>query len=554
MRNARLCAVATVILVGFGFVTVVSAGGGGGRGGRGGMGGGFGGPGGMGPGGPGGPIGGPVRTILKDYDKDGDGILNKEERQAARQALGSMGGGMGGRGGGRGMGGGPGGRGGGNPPSAGPKVSPAQVENYPDKTLYDPSILRTIFLDFEETDWEAELTAFHGTDVDVPATATVDGKKYSKVGVRFRGMSSYSMVGQGSKKSFNVAFDLADSQQRLYGYRTLNLLNSADDPTFMHVPLFMAIYQKYAPAPKANLAKVVVNGESWGVFVNLQQVNGDLLKEWYPSAKGARWKSSGSPSGGGGLGYMGDRIADYKRLYEIKTEDLDESWEQLIKLCRTLNQTPSAQLPQAIEPILDIDQTLWYLATDIVFQNGDGYFLRASDFSLFMDSSGKFHIIPTDVNETFSGGRGGGRGGRGGFGGGGGGGASTDPFVAANDSSKPLIYRLLAVPAYREKYLRNIRTLATDWCDWSRIEPIVRQYEKLVDSEVRADTRKLYSYAAFKSGIDGTSIPGEGVASFGGGRGGFGGPGGGSETSIKSFVEQRRNYLLNHAEIKKLAP
>ena len=38
-----------------------------------------------------------------------------------------------------------------------------------------------------------KLEDFHGTDVDVPAKLTVDGKTYPDVGVHFRGMSSYGM-------------------------------------------------------------------------------------------------------------------------------------------------------------------------------------------------------------------------------------------------------------------------------------------------------------------------------------------------------------------------
>ena len=41
------------------------------------------------PGGPGGPGGfmGQTRKLVKQFDKDGDGRLNKEERQAAREFL-----------------------------------------------------------------------------------------------------------------------------------------------------------------------------------------------------------------------------------------------------------------------------------------------------------------------------------------------------------------------------------------------------------------------------------------------------------------------------------
>src|SRR5947207_763223 len=64
------------------------------------------GPGGFGPGGFGGPTGQQQRKLVKQFDKDGDGRLNTEERKAAREFLKKQGGGRGGFGPG-----GPGGRG-----------------------------------------------------------------------------------------------------------------------------------------------------------------------------------------------------------------------------------------------------------------------------------------------------------------------------------------------------------------------------------------------------------------------------------------------------------
>ena len=97
---------------------------------------------------------------------------------------------------------------------------------------------------------------------------TVDGKEYKNVGVHFRGMSSYMTVQAGHKRSFNVSVDMGDSEQRVQGYKTLNLLNSHTDPSFMHTVLFFDAARKYLAAPKANWVRVVVNGESWGVYVN----------------------------------------------------------------------------------------------------------------------------------------------------------------------------------------------------------------------------------------------------------------------------------------------
>ena len=72
-------------------------------------------------------------------------------------------------------------------------------------------------------------------------------------------------------------------------------------------------------------------------------------RESFPNSKGTRWKVKGSPGGGGGLDYIGDNIEDYKRRYEIKTEDSPSAWKALIELCKTLNQTPLDRLEEALE-------------------------------------------------------------------------------------------------------------------------------------------------------------------------------------------------------------
>ncbi len=355
--------------------------------------GGFGQPGGKGFG----PPGGQELKIVKEYDKDGDGWLNQEERAPARAALKKGGGGFG-----FGFGGPKGGFGrGAEETKPGPKIDPSEVKDYPEASLYEPAILRTVFLEFENADWEAELQDFHGTDVDVPATLTVDGKKYPNVGVHFRGMSSYGMVPAGAKRSLNIAVDMADSKQRVHGYKTLNLLNAHEDPSFLSTVLYSHIARQYIPAPKANMMKVVINGESWGVYTNVQQFNKEFLSENFKSTKGTRWKVSGSPGGGSGLDYIGDNIENYKRRYEIKSADEEKAWKALMLLCKTLSETPPDKLEAALAPMMDIDGLLWFLALDVALINCDGYWIRASDFSIFLDEKGKFHIIPHDMNEAF---------------------------------------------------------------------------------------------------------------------------------------------------------
>jgi len=167
------------------------------------------------------------RKLLKQFDKNGDKRLDVAERKAARDWLAAQ------PATGFGRRGGPFGGGNAEPPAPGKKLTPADVKPLAAAPLYDPGALRTAFLQFEAADWEKELEAFNNTDVDVPATVTIDGKVYKDVGVHFRGMSSYFMVPQGRKRSLNLAFDFADDKQQFAGYKTLNLLNANGDPSFL---------------------------------------------------------------------------------------------------------------------------------------------------------------------------------------------------------------------------------------------------------------------------------------------------------------------------------
>ena len=435
------------------------------------------------------------------------------------------------------------------PARPGPKLTQREVRTYANESLYDPGVLRTLFIDFENKDWEAELEDFYKSDVEVPATLTVDGKTYPNVGVHFRGMSSYMMIPEGYKRSLNLALDFADPKQRLLGYKTLNLLNSNGDPSFLSTVLYSHIARKFIPAPKANLVKVVINGESWGVYVNVQQFNKEFIQENFKTTKGARWKVPGSPGGDSGLTYLGEDIDNYRRRYQIKSSDDEKSWKALAKLCRTLEKTPADKLEEALRPMLDIDGALKFLALDVTLSNSDGYWTRASDYSLYLDAKGKFHVIPHDMNEAFQAGMGFGKGPpKGDFKpplgdkekgfkdkkGMKGAGFGPDPLVALDDPSKPLRSKLLAVPSLKRKYLGYVRDIAEE-LDWRKLGPVVTQYRTLIEKEVEADTRKLSSLEAFRSAVYDAPV----VDNL---------PGRGPRLSLKAFADGRRAYLMNYSE------
>lgn len=403
--------------------------------------------------------------------------------------------------------------------SAGPRVSDADVKIYPSSTpLYDATAVRTFFLEFEHPDWEQELEAFWHTDVEIAATLRVDGKTYRDVGVSFRGNNSFTGVPAGLKRPFSLTIDFVHDQD-LLGHRSLNLLNAFQDPTFLRSPLYLDVTREYIPAPRANYVRVVINGESWGIYVNQETFSKEFLKERFGNTAGTRWKSPNN-SVGGGLSYLGDSIPLYRRWYEIKGKDDTVAWRKLIHVTKVLKETPPDQLEKALEPIMDVDAVLRFLALDVALVNQDGYWKDGSDFNLYLNPQGRFSLLPHDANEGF---RTGGRAG---------GGAQPDPLVALDDTNKALRHKLLAVPALRDRYLAYVGEIADKWLDWQRLGPSVERYRALIADDVARDTRKLDTTEAFQTGVyglpDGSPL---------------------TASTIKGFAELRRAALLSHPEI-----
>ena len=105
----------------------------------------------------------------------------------------------------------------------------------------------------------------------------------------------------------------------------------------------------------------------------------------------------------------------------------------------------------------------------------------------------------------------------GGHGFGRGGDATLDPLTGINDAAKPLRSKLLAVPAFRARYLAYVKEIAGKWLDWNTLQPIVARSQALIGAEVKADTKRLDDFGAFQGGA----------------------------ADLKRFADARREFLLS---------
>lgn len=392
--------------------------------------------------------------------------------------------------------------------------------------LYDESIVRTFEFNFTQSNYWNLLTQNYNSKTNLLGTLKVDGTTYDSVGIRFKGNTSYQMTGNSQKKSFNITTDFVKDGQDIMGYSTINLNNSFEDPSFMREFYYLHQLRKHIPAAKASYVRLLINGANWGVYPNVQQINKDFIKEWFMTNNGTNWRADApSGTGGGGpgggpqwgdgtaaLNYLGTDTTSYKSYYTLKSTEKDNCWTDLVTVCDKLNNTAVSSLPSVIPQYLDVDRTLWFLASEIAFTDDDSYVYKGKmDYYAYWEKE-TGRIVPQefDGNSSMDVGK-----------------ATTwGPFYNANKANYPLLNKLLQVPIYRQRYLAHMRTIIADEFDTATVNADLNKYKALIDTMVSNDIKKQYTYAQF-----GTEV-----------------------TELKTFINTRRNYLLSNTEVAEVAP
>jgi len=199
----------------------------------------------------------------------------------------------------------------------------------------------------------------------------------------------------------------------------------------------------------------------------------------------------------------------YEAVYELKNTNQDDPWTPLIQTCDVLNNTSLEELPGVLHNVLNVDRALWLCAFEIIFSDDDGYVnKRGSDYCLYYEpETGQLHLMQYDGNECMSQGE-------------------WSLFYREDDAVVPLMYRLMAIDEYRQRYLAHARTILESFLTEESLFAAIDAYHALIAEAVEADDKKLFSYDAFEQETD----------------------------VLKDFILDRREYLLANRELAWPAP
>ncbi len=381
-------------------------------------------------------------------------------------------------------------------------VGGSTTSNY--ERLFPKDYIIDIDLSLSTADW-ALLMQDPLKDVYVPATLTFDGIVVSEVGMRLKGNSSRHSVAEagGVRYSFKVDIDRFVVGQELLGIDKFNLNNSYHDPTYMRERLALGLFgEKSVIAPRHGYGRLSINGQLFGLYAVVEQVDKEFLRAHFSDDSGNLYKPELQS---GNLLWHGSDITAYPDI-NLKTNEDAPDHSGLLHFIDVLNNTPLEQLPTALSEVFDVDAFLQWLAINTALVLLDSYAGSPHNYYLYEDpSTGRFVYIPWDTNGAYGVHSCGGPG-------------HLEPQekldldhlepICGPASERPLIMRLLDIPSYRAIYRAHLADLLADLWSLSTVTAQITEVAALIRDDVAADPNTFYSIAEFETNLHNDVIDG----------------------------------------------
>ena len=218
--------------------------------------------------------------------------------------------------------------------------------------------------------------------ITLPGKAAVT---LNNVGIRLKGQASR----YDAKFPMKLKFDEFVAGQNYLGLKRMTLNNMVQDPSFVHEATAYKMYRAAGvPAPRAGYSKVFVEGQSMGLYLNLESVDKTMTKRWYPSTTHIY------------AGPYNCDIVPNNYCYEATIGDTNRT---RLNNAGAVHNLHGEAWWGAVNQVADMSRVIKLMATDIFLSNWDGYSdaVQNNHFAHF-DADGKATIIPWGLDQTFT--------------------------------------------------------------------------------------------------------------------------------------------------------
>ncbi len=212
------------------------------------------------------------------------------------------------------------------------------------------------------------------------------------VGIRLKGDTSFRDL--GGKAAFKVKFNEFVKGQKFLGLKNLTLNNMVQDPSMVHEALAYGAFRAAGvPAPRTGYADVRVNGEEFGVHLNLETLDGVALERLFgPFEEPPQHLYEGQA----GV----DVVPGDAGLFEVDEGEEGErsDLEALIEAVAA----PSPGFSERVAGYADLEEMTRMWAVERYVGHWDGYSTLPHNYYLFSDPLGEFQMLPWGTDQTWT--------------------------------------------------------------------------------------------------------------------------------------------------------
>lgn len=265
------------------------------------------------------------------------------------------------------------------------------------------------------------------------ARVTIDGESMDKVIVRKKGyMGSLSPSIPSLKLDFN---DLQKGRTYQNSSR-MTLNNNRQDPSNARQCMAYDQFREAGiAAPRCNYARVTVNGETLGVFTNVEPLKKPFLTRAFGNDEGNQYEAQTADFGT----WLSQR-------FEKKTNEKENDRSDLQAVAEALA-LPDEQMLNVLPQLVDVDQFIRFWAVETLLGAWDSATGNANNFHIYRNpEDGLFHFIPWGADTAFRGDH------------------PLKPLTGVFYRNFRLADRLFQIPEYRAAYYAELENLLeTQW-------------------------------------------------------------------------------------------
>lgn len=236
----------------------------------------------------------------------------------------------------------------------------------------------------------------------VPASVDVDGHLLPNVGIRLKGkIGSYQDLDH--KSGFKVKVDKYVDGAEFYGIEKLTLNNAIVDYSYVKEHIgYMAYRAMGVPASRTGYAWVTLNGEPYGLYVQVETIDNTFLDRNYEDPSGNLYDGKYVYYGGWSYTLL-DLTRDVYELYQLE-EGVDVGHADLLAIVETIEDHGGQPtwMPHT-SSLVDWEQLVREFAVEQWIGQLDGYALNTNNYRLYLDPArgDRASIIPWDLDYAF---------------------------------------------------------------------------------------------------------------------------------------------------------